>query len=275
LNRKSKERRSSKPRGRFSRHRNATASQRKRLSVRPRVVGVLASRADLGRALELHNPPDLFELRLDYLAGAIDEQKLSRLRAPLIITARPSREGGANKLSIRQRYDLLSRFLPFAKYVDVELRSASAFRSLLDLAEQQKVQRIISFHDFKSTPSARVLIEKAHAAKRHGANIFKVATRTDTAVEVARLLELVASENAGLPVSAMGMGRLGAISRVLLARAGSALVYASIGRRTNIEGQLSLEQLRRLGIASRRWIVTRFSAKAGHRERAQRSRRIP
>jgi 3-dehydroquinate dehydratase len=46
----------------------------------------------------------------------------------------------------------------------------------------------------------------------------------------------------------MGIGKLGAISRILLARAGSALVYASISTRTNIEGQLSLEQLRRLGV---------------------------
>jgi 3-dehydroquinate dehydratase len=48
----------------------------------------------------------------------------------------------------------------------------------------------------------------------------------------------------------MGIGKLGAISRVLLARTGSALVYASVRDATDIEGQLSLEQLRALGIAS-------------------------
>jgi len=50
----------------------------------------------------------------------------------------------------------------------------------------------------------------------------------------------------------MGIGKLGPISRVLLARAGSALVYASVAEGTDIEGQLSLQQLRGLGIASRR-----------------------
>jgi hypothetical protein len=35
---------------------------------------------------------------------------------------------------------------------------------------------------------------------------------------------------------------------VLLARSGSALIYASVGAGTDIEGQLSLEQLRALGI---------------------------
>jgi 3-dehydroquinate dehydratase len=42
---------------------------------------------------------------------------------------------------------------------------------------------------------------------------------------------------------------LGAASRVLLACCGSALVYVSLGR-SDIEGQISLEQLRALGFAT-------------------------
>ena len=219
---------------------------------RPRVVGVIASRADLDRALQMRRPPDLFELRLDRLAGIVDqlENKLPRLRAPLIITARHPQEGGANNLSLRQRRELLTRFLSHACYIDVELRSASALRSLLTLAKQKKVRRIISFHNFKSTPPLRVLRAKARAAKAHGADIFKVAARTDTPVQLARLLDFTAKKEIDLPVSAMGIGELGAISRVLLARAGSALVYASVAAGTDIEGQLSLKQLRALGIGT-------------------------
>jgi len=91
-------------------------------------------------------------------------------------------------------------------------------------------------------------LTKARAAEAHGANIFKVATRTDTPVQLARLLDFITNENLGLAVSAMGIGRLGAISRVLLARAGSVLIYASIDEASDIEGQLSLKQLRALGI---------------------------
>jgi 3-dehydroquinate dehydratase I len=206
----------------------------------------------LDRAIRLRKPPDLFELRLDCLARIVDqlEHKLPRLRTPLIITARHPQEGGANKLSLRQRRDLLTRFLKYANYIDVELRSASPLRSLLALAEREKVRRIISFHNFKATPAPRVLRAKARAAKTDGANIFKVATCTDTPVQLARLLDFIANKDVGLLVSAMGIGKLGAISRVLLARAGSALVYASVGEGTNIEGQLSLQQLPALGIAS-------------------------
>ena len=223
---------------------------------RPRVVGVIASRADLDLAIRLRHVPDFFELRLDYLLGVLGklENKLPRLRTPLIITARHPREGGANELSLRQRRDLLTRFLPRAHYVDVESRSAAALRSLLTRAEKKKVRRIISFHNFESTPHPRILTAKARAAKAHKANVFKVATRTDTPAELARLLDFTTKKDVELPVSVMGIGKLGAISRVLLARAGSALVYASLGPapRDDIEGQLSLEQLRALGIASRR-----------------------
>src|SRR5213075_2059969 len=158
--------------------------------LRSRVVGVIASRAELNRAMRMRRPPDLFELRLDCLVRAVDqfENELSRLRAPLIITARHPQEGGANELSLRQRRDLLTRFLNRADYVDVELRSASALRSLLMLAKNKKVRRIISFHNFKSTPSLGVLMVKGRAAKACGANIFKVATLTDTPIEFTRLL---------------------------------------------------------------------------------------
>jgi len=88
------------------------------------------------------------------------------------------------------------------------------------------VRRIISFHDFDSTPTARSLRAKARAAKLRGADIFKVATRTDTPDQLARLFDFVANKEVDLAVSAMGIGKLGAISRFVLARRGSALNYA-------------------------------------------------
>ncbi len=216
---------------------------------RPRVVGVIMSATDLDFAMRMRSPPDLFELRLDHLVRMVDEleNKLSRLRAPLIITARHPQEGGANELSTRQRRDLLSRFLRRAHYVDVELRSASALNPLFELARRRKIRRIISFHNLKSTPDSRRLRVKARVAKAHGADIFKVATRTDTPVQLSRLLDFITNKDVDLAVSAMGIGKLGAISRLLLSRAGSALVYASL-RDNDIEGQMSLEQLRAFGI---------------------------
>jgi 3-dehydroquinate dehydratase I len=222
---------------------------RRSIKRRPRVVGVIASRADLERAVRMRTPPDFFELRLDRLAGMADqvENLLPKLRTPLVITARHPHEGGANKLRLRQRRDLLARFLNHADYVDVELRSARALRSLFKLAENKHIRRIISFHNFRYTPSVRVLSAKAREARSNGADIFKVATRTDTPMELGRLLEFMTSSRLDLALAVMGVGKLGAISRVLLARAGSVLIYASVGGVSDVEGQLSVEQLRALG----------------------------
>ena len=224
-------------------------TERRSTKRRPRIVGVIASRDDLEQALGMRRPPDLFELRLDRLTGVLGriETKLPKLRAPLIITARHPNEGGSGGLSLQQRRALLSRFLTHADYLDVELRSARALRALLAIARTKKVRRIISFHDFKSTPSARLLVAKANNAKALRADIFKVATRTDTPMELGRLLELITNNRVNVPLAVMGMGRLGAISRVLLARAGSVLIYASVGAATDLEGQISLKQLRALG----------------------------
>src|SRR5205823_12614753 len=189
------------------------------------IVGVIASPADLRFAIAMRQPPDLFELRLDHLCGMADqlERKMSTLSAkgrtrcgesaPVIITARDPREGGVNNLSLSERRDLLLRFLPYAKYVDVELRSARVFKSLLARARNQNVRRILSFHNFKSTPLSRSLRAKAALAKTHGADIFKVATRTDTPAELARLVDF--AKDVDLAVSVMGIGKLGAISRLL------------------------------------------------------------
>jgi len=202
----------------------------------------------------MKQPPDLFELRLDCLCpiGKDLEKKFSRLsaegrtrrgeRTPLIITARDPREGGMGNLSLQERRDLLLRFLSHAKYVDVELRSARALKPLLAQARKRNVRLILSFHDFKSTPTSRSLRAKAQAAKALGADIFKVATRTDKPSELARLVDFI-SDDLKLPVSAMGIAKLGAISRLLLARSGSVLNYGSL-RRSVVEGQLPIDLLR-------------------------------
>jgi 3-dehydroquinate dehydratase I len=222
---------------------------------RPQVVGVIASPADLRLAISMPNPPDLFELRLDFLYNLVDqlEHKMPIVFgkggtrrgqvAPLIITARDPREGGANNLSLEQRRDLLSRFLPYAKYLDVELGSAGEFKSLLARARKQNVRRILSFHDFKSASSPRSLRAKAALAKAHGADVFKIAIRTDEPSELARLLAFMMNLKVDVPVSAMGIGKLGAVSRLLLAQCGSILNYASL-QRSRIEGQLPIDVLR-------------------------------
>ena len=198
----------------------------------PQIVGVVFTRADLRRAVRMRNPPDLFELRLDALFARNDEVKaaIGNLRAPLIITARHPREGGSNQLSAHKRRALLLRFLPHAAYVDIELRSAGTFAAILEEARAKSIRTIVSFHDFNETPSRPRLDEIARAAQSLGADLLKIATRTDTPAQLARLLDFFQRERLEMKIAAMGIGRLGRISRIEFARHRSALNYGHLGK---------------------------------------------
>ena len=212
----------------------------------PRLVGVITSCDGLRIAARLRRPPDLLELRLDHLVDVADDVEtiIPRLPSPLIITARDFREGGAKQLSLRERRDLFLRFLPHATFVDIELRSLHALASIFETAHQQRVQRILSVHDFGSTPSLRTMLAKVREAKSTGAEVFKIVTRVDTAPQLARLLEFMEQRPAGIEVSAMGIGKLGVASRIVLSSLGSVMIYAHLGT-TTLEGQPSLSQVRR------------------------------
>jgi 3-dehydroquinate dehydratase-1 len=212
----------------------------------PQIVGVVFTRADLQRAVRMRNPPNLFELRLDALFAGHDGSSaaLEKLRAPLIITTRHPLEGGSNQLSARKRRALLLRFLPRAAYVDIELRSASTFAPILEEARAKNIRTILSFHDLNETPGPRQLNEIARAAKALGADLLKVATRTDTPAQMARLLDFFEQQRVKMRIAVMGIGRFGKLSRIELAKRGSILNYAHLGT-PQAEGQLSITQLRR------------------------------
>ena len=230
----------------------------------PAIVGVILSTADLWRAIALRTAPDLFEVRLDGLTQRIEEikDKLGKLRAPFIVTARHPGEGGSNQLRPRERRALLLRFMPHAAYVDIELRSARVLASVLEEARARNIGTIVSFHDFKGTPTATRFEEIAGAARSLGADILKVATRTDSPDQLARLRDFFWRHRGKMEIemAVMGIGRLGRSSRLEFAAAGSALNYAHLGA-PQTEGQLSITELRRAleQKSARNQLATQFS----------------
>ena len=211
-----------------------------------RLVAIVASPAALAQATRLRRPPDLFELRLDALRHSLGNvaKAIPKLRAPLILTARRPEEGGLGGLGSVARRTLLDRFLEHAAFVDLELQSVKQMKTLIREARRQHVALILSWHDFHDTPTRAELLRKTKSAAVAGAAIFKIATRTDTPAQLARLISFFETTRTPLPIAAMGMGKLGRASRRQLAQLGSALTYVSLGEAT-IAGQPSLSQLRR------------------------------
>lgn len=210
------------------------------------LVGVIASPAALGKAISLRNPPDFFELRLDTLyrsLGQID-RAIPKLRAPLIVTARHPKEGGLNALRAGTRRELLLRYLASATFIDLELRSVRQMDPVLKKMRRRKIRLIISCHELHDTPRLSELNRKAHEGATSGADLFKIATRTDTPAQLARLISFYEASRTLLPIAAMGIGQLGAESRRRLAQLGTALIYASLDA-ASVEGQPSLRNLLR------------------------------
>jgi 3-dehydroquinate dehydratase-1 len=115
----------------------------------------------------------------------------------------------------------------------------------LKAARTKRIRIIVSFHDFDETPSRSRLMGIASAARSLGADLLKIATRTDTLAELARLRDFFQRERRGMEIAAMGIGRLGRVSRFEFARLRSALNYGHLGN-PQAEGQLSIRQLRRI-----------------------------
>lgn len=226
-------------------------------------VGVIMTRADLRFARRMSGLPDLFEIRLDHLIKHLAEveETIKNLRATIIITARHPLEGGANNLSARQRATLLGRFLDHASYIDIELRALRELRAVHRQARAKKIGLIVSFHDLKQTPSLARLRAKARTAIAAGADIFKVATRTDNHPQLQRLFDFFDEQHVDLAVSVMGNGKLGPKSRLALMRRGSVLNYAHLARASFL-GQPSLRAIQRWMLDVER-LPRRSLAKAG------------
>jgi 3-dehydroquinate dehydratase-1 len=209
-------------------------------------VAVIASHADLLHAKRVA-ATGFFELRLDTLAPIIGqlERKIRELTVPLIVTARHPREGGAHQLNAEQRAELLLRFLNYAAYVDLELRALRELAEVRRRARAQSAPLIVSVHELRDTPPPTALRHKADRAAKAGADIFKIVTRTDTSEQVDRLFAFFDAPDVDLPISAMGFGRFGRITRLELAARGSALNYAHLGS-AQVPGQFSLAAWKRV-----------------------------
>jgi len=144
-------------------------------------------------------------------------------------------------MSLTARRQALAVLLPSAAIVDIEVRSIASMGVIVHQARQASVLVLASFHDFQKTPALVRLRDVVRRAQDYGADAIKIAARTSSPGDVARLLELFSISR--LPLSVMGMGPLGMASRVLFANCGSVLNYGWLDA-PNVPGQWSAKDLR-------------------------------
>lgn len=219
------------------------------LSARPLTVGVIPDAATLalwGRmdAAARETACDLIELRLDTLKLPEGELRaaLAGNTTPVLLTARHPAEGGQGPADAAGRMALIEPLLDLASLIDIELRSAQEMRPLVQKAQGRGVRVVGSFHDFQATPGDEVLQGAISFAQPAGLDAVKIATFLNSTDDLVRLIRL-ASAPQRLRLSCMGMGPLGRISRLVLAKCGSLLNYGYLGE-ANAPGQWPAARLK-------------------------------
>ncbi len=202
--------------------------------------------------------PDMLEWRVDAFTGAEDvESCLSALRelrtivgeTPLIFTSRIDREGGMQKISQQSRLALIIRAMEsgLIDLVDVELCNEREFIEEVGAkAREYDVKLILSYHNFRETPSEESLAAKLKEAERLGADIAKIAVMPNDYGDVLTLLSATNKARNGLvaiPMVTISMGDAGRISRIAGGLFGSDITFGA-GRDASAPGQLAFHDLK-------------------------------
>lgn len=199
------------------------------------------------------------------LGETIDTTDGADAGSPVLLTCRTAAEGGRAQLDdtaygslLRSVLDGLTDWAPERRPVaiDVEVQRG-CLPQVCTQAHGLGVDVVASFHDFETTPADEALEEVLARMAREGADLAKIAVWPTSADDVARLLGVCARATAGageaaalgVPVAAMSMGALGAVSRVAPAF-GSALTFAVVPdeqgqARASAPGQLPIQDVRR------------------------------
>ena len=221
-----------------------------KLGRRPLIAAVILGKSPVVDALRAKKQgADILELRLDqfkslkpdYLAKTIKEIK-RKTHLPLIATLRHRNEEKflppRYRLSEDMRYEMLSGILPLVEAVDIELRAKTIIRPLIRRAHSMNKKVIVSYHNFKKTPSFKELASIAREARGTGADIVKITAMARREEEVARLMVFTYLSSVR-PLVTISMGPIGSISRLIAPIFGSSLVYAAVTRKA-APGQFTL-----------------------------------
>lgn len=190
---------------------------------------------------ELAELCDWAELRVDALPPEMTAEKLlaQRPACPVLLTVRHESEGGCRRMAEPERMALAMKLLPMAAALDWETEQMEHAAHLVQAAHAAGVKVIASNHDFEKTPELAVLREREARARALGADIVKFAFRLHSAEDMMVGVELLRSATG--PMAVMGMGPLGAVSRLLYAQHGSCLIYGYMGHTPTAPGQWSAE----------------------------------
>jgi 3-dehydroquinate dehydratase / shikimate dehydrogenase len=180
-----------------------------------------ATTAELRQKRDAVADADLVELRLDSVADPDVGGALEGRRLPVIVTCRPTWEGGGFTGSEERRRRILSDALELgADYVDIEWRAR--FDDLIERSGGRRI--VLSSHDYHGVPAD--LLARVGAMRATGAQIVKIAVTLNSLRDALTLHDLGAQSGTPSAMILIGMGEYGLATRILAGRFGSIWTYA-------------------------------------------------
>lgn len=192
---------------------------------------------------------DYVEIRFDFLRPDVLHEALEAARDikdRTIFTLRSSSEGGIFAASEQDRLDWLLKLAELKPMLlDVELNTLKDNDALVECLEKQRTRLLVSWHDFKRTPS-KERIADILSEMRIYSNYVKIVTTAEIIEDALRLLEMYDETSTGLHPIFFAMGEAGVISRILCTLVGNApFTYASLDK-VIAPGQLTVQQMKKL-----------------------------
>ncbi len=198
---------------------------------------LVAATADLADERAARGVADLVEFRMDLAAAPLEQLAGYDGELPLLVTNRPTWEGGeadgSDAAAEAARLDALEAALGNDAVAAVDLELAALRRSeraaaVADEAESLGVSVVVSVHDFERTPSERAMGSLLSAGASAG-DVGKLAvTAKDREDALALLSATHAADAAGYAVATMAMGEAGRHTRAVAPLYGSKIGYAPV-----------------------------------------------
>jgi 3-dehydroquinate dehydratase-1 len=223
---------------------------RVRLGSIPRIVAIIHDQVSV-RALKTlrEQGADILEARIDLFHSSEIESIIKSLKKiketshlPVIGTIRRPADGGRKSMSENTRLEIFKAITPLVDCVDGEI-DAPITDEVIRLAKRRKKKVIISYHNFKETPSAQQLVKLIRKGKAKGGDIIKLALMSRTEEDVTRLLGLT-YQHKDDHIITISMGKKGQITRMIAPFFGSLLTYGYVDSPI-APGQFSIGELKR------------------------------
>ena len=190
---------------------------------------------------------DYAEVRFDFLKIEQIPEAIEIIKKDLnkiVCTLRPKTEGGKFSGNEKERISILKLIAEYNPFLlDVEFNTLKRNSSLRKYLKSTKTKLLVSWHDFKKTPSSAELKKKMNQMSKFSSNV-KIVCTAKTTNDYNRMLELYSKKRKNNLIS-FAMGDFGRISRILCLYLGSPYTYVSLGKAVT-PGQFSVDEVKKI-----------------------------